>query len=206
MDHDFWHSLWERNWIPFHGAVANPILVAHFGALSLAAQARVFVPLCGKTRDIPWLLAQGHRVVASELSPLAVSQLFDEMGITPEIVPGPRLTRYSAPGLDIDVGDIFDLDAQILGPVDAVYDRAALIALPPDLRARYAAHLAEITATAPQLLISLEYGDDPDDGPPFSVDGAEIARIYGPAYRVAELARVPGGAIGGIDTVWLLRQ
>ncbi|MGQ0567613.1 MAG: thiopurine S-methyltransferase [Gemmobacter sp.] len=200
----FWHDLWARNHIPFHGARANAQLAAHIGALHLAPGARLFLPLCGKTRDIGWLLSRGHRVAGAELSRLAVEQLFDDLGLLPDIRRQGALTRFGAPGLDIHVGDIFDLDAQALGPVDAVYDRAALIALPRDTRTRYGAHLAAITATAPQLQIALEHGGGVDDGPPFSVDGAEIARVHGPAYRCREMDRVPLGA-KGTDTVWLLR-
>ena len=63
MEPDFWHQKWQSNEIGFHKAEANPLLVEHFSALGLDAGARVFVPLCGKTLDIRWLLAQGLSLI-----------------------------------------------------------------------------------------------------------------------------------------------
>jgi hypothetical protein len=130
MDASFWREKWARNQIAFHEAQVNPLLVAHFQRLALPAGSRIFVPLCGKTLDIPWLLARGHRVAGIELSEIAVQQLFRDLGVTPRLTVLGTITRYSAPGLDIFHGDIFDLSRDGLGAVDAVYDRAALVALP----------------------------------------------------------------------------
>ena len=63
MEHDFWHDRWESNRIGFHESAPNPLLTEHFPALSVPNSGRVFVPLCGKTLDIGWLLSQGQRVV-----------------------------------------------------------------------------------------------------------------------------------------------
>jgi thiopurine S-methyltransferase len=206
MDADFWLDLWARNHIPFHGRDVNPLLVAHLPALRLDRGARIFVPLCGKTRDIHWLLAQGFRVAGAELSPLAVTQLFDEIGVVPHISADGPLQRFSAPGLDIHAGDIFDLTATELGPVDAVYDRAALIALPADLRPRYAAHLARITGRVPQLVLSFERPPDDPRGPPFTVDAAEMRGLYGGLHALTLLERVALDRDPAIfDAVWLLR-
>jgi thiopurine S-methyltransferase len=209
MDEHFWLQKWEANQIAFHQGEANPLLVAHFDALSLPKGSRVFLPLCGKTLDIHWLLSRGHRVCGAELSPIAIDQLFAELGVTPRITAIGPLTRYSAPGIDIFVGDIFKLTRGILGPVDAVYDRAALVALPEPMRDRYAAHLVEITGRPLQLLISFDYDQSLLDGPPFSVTGDEIARLYRGAYDLTLLARVDvaGGLKGRCpaeEVVWLL--
>ncbi|MGV3523181.1 MAG: thiopurine S-methyltransferase [Candidatus Sericytochromatia bacterium] len=210
MDADFWHHKWQHNEIGFHQAAINPFLIAHFGRLQLAPGSRVFLPLCGKTRDISWLLAQGYRVAGAELSALAIEQLFAELGLTPQIQPAGPLTHYHTPGLDVFVGDIFALSAEQLGPVDAVYDRAALVALPPDVRVRYAAHLRDITATAPQLLLCYEYDQALLAGPPFSVSAEEVQQHYATAYEVRclESHAVAGGFRGAVaarESVWLLR-
>jgi thiopurine S-methyltransferase len=210
MDAEFWHRKWERNEIGFHNSEAHPLLVTHFGALSLPKGSRVFLPLCGKTRDIYWLLVNGYRVAGAELSAIAVEQLFAELGATPDLAEVGTLRRFSADGIDVFAGDIFALSRDMLGPVDAVYDRAALVALPEDMRGRYAAHLAEITSRAPQLLISFDYDQSLLAGPPFSVPGDEIARLYRGAYQPARLgsAEVEGGLKGKCpaqEVVWLLR-
>lgn len=209
MEADFWHARWANNQIAFHEGEANALLVASFDALSLAKGDRVFVPLCGKTRDIAWLLSQGQRVVGAELSKIAIEQLFEDLGITPTVEPIGSLSKFSTEGLEVFVGDIFELTPELLGPVDATYDRAALVALPDDLRGRYAAHIHHITGAAPQLLICFEYDQAVMPGPPFSVDSAKLNRVYGPYYAMKELTRatVQGGLKGicpAEEAVWLL--
>lgn len=211
MDPDFWHRKWEANEIAFHEGEANLLLVRHFHELGLAPGARVFVPLCGKSHDLHWLLTQGFEVAGAELSRLAVEQLFTELGVTPEITEIGPLERFAAEGITVFVGDIFDLKRETLGRVDAVYDRAALVALPETMRDRYAAHLVHMTHGAPQLLIAFDYDQSLTVGPPFSVPEHEVRRHYGTAYRATLLERHPlkGGLRGTgpvIEDVWRLAR
>ncbi|MGV8950789.1 MAG: thiopurine S-methyltransferase [Cypionkella sp.] len=210
MDAQFWLERWQKGQTGFHEADVNPLLQSHIAALDLSPDARVFVPLCGKTRDIGWLLAQGHQVVAAELSRIAIDQLFADLGVTPEITDAGDLLRYHATGLTIFVGDIFALTPDLLGRVDAIYDRAALVALPPAMRRRYAAHIMALTATAPQLLICFSYDQTLADGPPFSVPAAEVTQLYGQDYTVQMLSEQParGGLRGhpALEMVWLLQS
>ena len=211
MNRSFWLQKWQDNEIAFHESKANPLLVNHFKQLALRQGSRVFVPLCGKTLDIGWLLSMGHNVSGIELSAIAIEQLFAELGTKPQISAVGKLTRYSEEGIDIFVGDIFDLSAELLGRVDAIYDRAALVALPEEMRKRYTAHLMAITHIAPQLLISFEYDQDLMAGPPFSVSGAEINRHYADNYHLtlAESIDVVGGLKGkcaAMENIWLLRS
>ena len=209
MEAEFWHQRWESNQLGFHERDGNAMLVANFGALGLAPGARVFVPLCGKTRDIAWLLDRGHRVAGAELSRLAVDQLFEDLGIAPDISEAGNLLHYRAPDLDIFAGDIFELTRETLGPVDAVYDRAALVAFPEEMRGPYAAHLHALTGAAPQLLLCFEYDQTIMPGPPFSIEQPEIARVHGSNYDLSMIAsaEVKGGLKGkapALETVWLL--
>lgn len=209
MEANFWHQKWEKNEIAFHQSEANPLLVEYFKALSLAKGSRVFIPLCGKTRDIAWLLTQGYRVAGAELSKIAVEQLFAELGVVPEITREGRLEHYSATNIDIFVGDIFDLSASLLGEVDAIYDRAALVALPAAMRERYTKHLMQITNQAPQLLISYVYDQNAIDGPPFSIINEEVHRHYADSYQLTLMASVDvvggmKGACAATENVWLL--
>lgn len=211
MDADFWHKRWADNEIGFHQPQANSLLVAHFGALQLSPPARVFVPLCGKTRDIGWLAAQGYRVAGVELSARAVEQLFAELEVVPEVSTLGALQRYRFADIDIFVGDIFALDAASLGAVDAVYDRAALVALPGEMRARYTRHLAAITGAVPQLLICFEYDQTLMNGPPFSIAQAEVELHYASQFSITQLVvqDVPGGLKGqcaACEHAWLLRR
>lgn len=211
MEASFWNEKWERGEINFHQSEANPLLTEHFEKLNLVKDSRVFLPLCGKTRDIAWLLAGGYRVAGAELSEHAISDLFKELGLDPEISKVGKLTRYSAKDIDIFVGDIFDVSAEHLGPISAIYDRAALVALPSEMREQYTSHLIKITGAAPQLLISYEYNQQLIDGPPFSVTGNEVKRHYDATYQVnsVESRNVAGGLKGKVastETVWLLQK
>lgn len=210
MDEQFWHKKWESKDIAFHAATPNPLLLSYFDQLGLANNARVFLPLCGKTLDIGWLLSQGYRVAGAELSTVAVEELFSELGLTPMRSELGAVQRYQAHHLDIFVGDIFALTSELLGPVNAIYDRAALVALPDTLRAAYTALLKEITHTAPQLLINYDYDQTAQAGPPFSISDAELASHYQAAYHVQLLSSnaVAGGLKGkcpALEKVWLLR-
>lgn len=106
VDANFWHQRWERKEIAFHQREANPLLVKYFDELSLSKGSRVFLPLCGKTLDIHWLLSNGYRVAGSELSVVAVKQLFSELAIEPKITTIDHIRRHSADDIDIFVGDI----------------------------------------------------------------------------------------------------
>jgi thiopurine S-methyltransferase len=211
MDAKFWHDRWANNEIGFHKSEANPWLVKYFTELALAKGSRVFVPLCGKTLDIPWLLSNDYRVAGAELSPIAIEELFAQFGVEPTITRNGRTDHYRANDIDIFVGDIFDVTKKVLGPVDAIYDRAALVALPQNMRSRYTAHVTEITDHAPQLLICYEYDQRVTEGPPFSISHEEVHRHYGHRYNVTLLtsADVPGGLKGkctATEHVWLLRK
>lgn len=211
MDASFWHQRWEKNEIAFHEQEANPLLVTYFKRLSLAKGSRVFVPLCGKTLDIAWLLSNGYRVAGAELSKLAIEQLFAELGVEPKISRMGEVDHWIADNLDIFVGDIFGLSGKVLGPVDAIYDRAALVALPEVMRKRYTAHLMKITDKAPQLLICYEYDQRLMEGPPFSISHEDVNDYYRDHYDLTLLASadVPGGLKGKCaakEKVWLLER
>ena len=201
MEADFWRERWAEQNIAFHEGEANALFVKHFDRLQTKEGARIFVPLCGKTRDIHWLLEQGRAVVGIELSQIAIDDLFAELGVEPVIETVGELKRYSAPNLEVYVGDFFALSHAQLGAVDAIYDRAALVALPEPMRAAYARRLAELTDIAPQLLISLEYDQSLMDGPPFSVVGEMVRELYKEQYELIELEAKPiEGGLRGTPT------
>ncbi len=211
MQANFWHQRWKDNDIAFHEKETNPALIKHFKKLSLAKGCRVFLPLCGKTLDIAWLLASGYRVVGAELSEMAIEQLFTELTVKPNISRLDKFIHYSAKNVDIFVGDIFNLSSQILGKVDAIYDRAALVALPKEMRNQYVEHLMEITNKAPQLLLSFEYNQNVMEGPPFSVTNEEVKEHYSKNYKLTLLSSsdIPGGLKGKCpakENVWLLKN
>ena len=190
MDPNFWQQRWRDNQIGFHQQQVTPLLEQYWAALGVAAGDQVFVPLAGKSRDMAWLAARGHRVLGVELSQLAVEQFFDEHGLTPTIRDSRHGTHYSAGGIELVCGDAFALDAAILADCAGVFDRAALIALPLPLRQRYAAELySQLPRGCRGLLITLEYPQAEKDGPPFPVPEDEVRALYGRDWTIDVLER-----------------
>ena len=187
MEADFWHNRWENNLTGFHLDEVNPHLKENWSVLNLPAESRIFVPLCGKSQDLIWLGEQGHQVVGIELSPLAVDAFFSENDLMVERSQVGGLEYWQSEKISLFCGDFFDLTAEILGQVDAVYDRASLIALPPAMRQNYAAKMTELAQSAPKLLVTLEYDQSKMDGPPFSVSEDEVQALYEANYQVKQL-------------------
>ncbi|KMT54970.1 thiopurine S-methyltransferase [Pseudomonas fildesensis] len=180
MEPKFWQERWARNQIGFHLPEVNPYLQRHWSTLALADGAKVLVPLCGKSLDLIWLASQGHRVLGVELSEQAVEAFFSEQGLAPRISRRGESKVYQAGEIEVWCGDFFTLDADALGDCAALYDRAALIALPPLMRAQYTEHLNTFLAKGCQgLLITLDYDQTQKVGPPFAVTDDEVKMLLG---------------------------
>lgn len=188
MEAQFWHSRWLQNEIGFHEQKVHALLQKYWDRLGLTADARVLVPLCGKSLDMLWLRERGHDVIGAELSEIAVRDFFAENGLTPAVQEAGRLDLWTAPGIELYCGDFLHLTGAQVGDVAGAYDRAALIALPPAMRLAYATHLLSLLAPdARLLLITLQYPDGLFDGPPFAVSHAEIAQLFGLQCRIDHL-------------------
>lgn len=210
MEKAFWQSRWNEGRTAFHEGAPNRHLTRHFGALSLAPGSHVFVPLSGKSVDLDWLLAQGCRVSGIEFNREAVAEVFDRLGLLPEITETAGLTRYETGDLVLWVGDFFELTPQELGAVDAVYDRAALVALPAQKRQGYVTHLQILCPLKPQLLVSYDYDQAQTEGPPFSVPRDTIFELYADLYDIRQLESVDiSGPLAsrctGKEQAWLLQ-
>lgn len=190
MEAEFWHQRWRDNQIGFHQDRPSPLLLKHWPSLGLAPGSRVFVPLAGKTLDMPWLASQGHRVLGVELSRIAVEDFFAEHGLRPEIAESRYGRHYRAGSIELICGDAFALDSQALADCTAVFDRAALIALPPPLRQRYMREIyPRLPAGCRGLLITLEYPQHEKQGPPFSVTEPEVFDGYAQDWKIDVLER-----------------
>lgn len=207
MNPDFWHQRWADNQIGFHQASPTSLLLKHWPTLGVPAGATVFVPLCGKSLDMAWLASQGHRVLGVELSQLAVEQFFAEHQLTPALHSSQYGTHYRAGGIEIIHGDAFGLDAAVLSDCVAVFDRAAMIALPPSMRMRYADEVyARLPAGCRGLLITLEYPQAERDGPPFAVGEDEVRERHAASWQVELLERRPiapddAGFVSGVSVL-----
>lgn len=201
MTPDFWHQRWRRGEIGWHSDAINRHLAQYWPKLGLGPGGRVLVPLCGKSMDMLWLAGRGHGVVGVELSRVAAEQFFQENDLDAQCTDlSPRpFHRCAVDEVELLCGDFFDVSPELLlerdaGPIDAVYDRAALIALPPAMRPRYAAHLTDLLravgrpgAATQSLLISLEYDEEQMSGPPFAVSDEEVRGLFEADFSIERI-------------------
>ena len=191
VHHDFWHERWQTGQVGFHQSTVHPFLARWWPTLGVPAAARVYVPLCGKSLDMVWLAERGHAIVGTELSPIAIREFFAGQGLEPARAAHGGFIHHSAGPFTILEGDALALTTDRAGPIEAVYDRAALVALPPDMRAAYAASLARLVSPgALGLLVAFEYPQEMKGGPPFSVEAAEIHALFDAAFMVREVERL----------------
>ena len=191
MQKDYWLERWERGDTGFQQDEINPYLRQYWPELNPARGGEVFVPLCGKSRDMRWLREQGHSVLGVELSAVAVQAFFDENDYIPHRVPHEKFDAWEADGIRILHGDFFALVSNDLRNVAAVYDRASLIALPPEMRERYASHMLDVLPpSTPILLVTLDYPHLEMSGPPFPVFPDEVAALYGKNKEIRLLAQM----------------
>ena len=207
MDPKFWLERWRLNQIGFHRSDYNPALLEHWPKLALAGAGRVFVPLCGKSRDMEWLARNGHEVVGIELSSLAVEAYFEEVREVVHLSDADGLVRHEGEVTTIYQGDFFDLTAPHLTGVVACYDRGALVALPQDMRARYPDHLLRVLGDEAQiLLLTVEYDQALVAGPPHAVSPEEVRALFGDRCDIEALGSTldrspPHFQAQGVETI-----
>lgn len=221
MNSKFWQQRWQEGRIGFHKSDVNPELIKHFSTLALPIGSRVLVPLCGKSVDMVWLAHAGYDVVGIELVESAVQAFFIEQNITPTITEftsaadGSTLKRYqgqlAGQTISLWVADIFVLSPTAIGGIAAVYDRAALIALPADVRPDYSKQIYKLSNNAPQLLITLNYDQSKKDGPPFSISLEQLKQYYDANYEIIELESQSStlnsaAELSVTEHVWLLNK
>lgn len=189
MDREFWYRRWRKNEIGFHLADPHHFLQKYFPLLQTQPADRIFVPLCGKSPDLVWLRGKGLEVIGIELSRIAVEAFFDENGLPGRWTDEAPLSCCSAEGYQLYCGDFFRLPAQALTGVNAYYDRGALVALPPEMRVRYAARLAKLMSSSSRmLLVSYSYNQSETNGPPFSVPQQELQTLFAEKFQIEFLS------------------
>lgn len=183
-----WNEFWEKNDTPFHLSTVNPRLEKFFPQLTLEGNETILVPLCGKSVDLMWLANKGFSVIGVELSPIACEAFFKEQKLTFSKKQLGNFICYQGDSISIYCGDIFNLQKQQLPPISLIYDRAALIALPPEIRKKYTQHLSEFLKTGMQILLLCIESTDNFVGPPYAVSKDEITMLY-QNFQITELSR-----------------
>lgn len=190
MEPAFWQQRWADNQIGFHQAQVNPYLQTYWPQLQLAPGSRVLVPLCGKSLDLAWLAGQGHRVLGVELSRRAVEDFFREHGLEAEVRQQGAFEVWRSGDVQLWCGDFFALRAEDVADCVGLYDRAAVIALPVQMRARYMQLLSGLLpANSRGLVVTLEYDQSLLAGPPFSVRDEELRQGFA-GWQVDQLEAV----------------
>ncbi len=180
MHYSEWASRWEQNRIGFHVPEVNPRLIRYAETLLTPRPDRILVPLCGKSLDLLWLMERTDEVVGVELIPKAIHDFFDEHGLEATVEDVGALKRHRCQNLTLYEGDVMDLTPEVAGTFDAIYDRAALIALDPEERASYRPHLLDfLRPGGHMLLITLDYLPR-TGGPPYSVGEDEVRSFLAP--------------------------
>ncbi|EGM78495.1 thiopurine S-methyltransferase, Se/Te detoxification family [Rheinheimera sp. A13L] len=178
MQAEFWHNCWQNQRIGFHQSEIHPLLPVLFSQLNRDSSSAIFAPLCGKSLDL-WWLAQHGKVTGAELSELACQQFYQQQGQEFSASPYNEFQHFSHPAVDIWQGDFFALKPEQLGYIGLIYDRAALIALPEQMRKDYVQQLKQLCQGPVSLvLLSLEYQQDEMSGPPFSVTEQEVRSLF----------------------------
>ena len=187
MNPTFWLERWQKNEIGFHAKDVQPALEKHWAELRVPKGARVLVPLCGKSLDMVWLAEQGLQVVGAELSELAVDAFFSERSLVPAVRNVAGFVVKSSGPYELWCGDFFALK-RVHVNADAAYDRAALVAMPPELHPKYAGKLAELMPFQSQtLLISLDYNTSEMQGPPFAIPRLTVQTLFEDEFNVTLL-------------------
>jgi thiopurine S-methyltransferase len=188
MDPEFWHERWARDEIGFHQHDFNAHMQAFTDRLGLSPGDHIFVPLCGKSLDLLWLLQRGYRVSGVEISRRAIQDFLVENRIEARVAEIPGGELFQAKGLALFCADFFTCDFPGMPAIDAVYDRAALVALPPHMRKPYVERmLALVKPGIRTLLVTLEYPQHQMHGPPFAVPLGEVDALYGDTCLVERL-------------------
>jgi thiopurine S-methyltransferase len=183
-----WLKFWENNETNWHGYKITQELVEYFELFELEPRDKVFVPLCGKSLDMLYIMNQGFSVVGVEISEIGVRQFFSENNLAYKITKVDDFDLYSTENLEIYCGDFFALTSKHLNNVKSVFDRKSLIALEPEVRQKYVKHLNDIISLGARiLLVTLQYPQYQMSGPPFSVDKSEVESLFSMAFESREL-------------------
>lgn len=182
MEAQFWQAKWTNLEIGFHQDKYNHYLIKFWSKIA-KSKGSVFVPLCGKTKDMIFLSEQGHKVVGVELSQKAVKMFFEENNLIYSVMKIGTFELFESENIKIYVGSLFELDPEWVVSCEYLYDRASIVALPREMRIQYGKFLNQLNLKAGLMIIMVfnakdhdEFGDD-QIGPPFSIPLKELKHL-----------------------------
>lgn len=190
MELSYWQSRWRKGHTGFHMEDGYPGLEKHWHKLQISPDDDVLVPLCGKTRDMIWLSSKVKKVIGVEVAAKAVREFFSENKLKAEKFSYSGFEVYTSGNIEIWCGDFLKLPLRKINNISLVYDKSALVALPPAMRKRYADKVTDLCNKHTKILLHLfEYEQKEMNGPPFSVTKEEIISYFGRQFIIRELER-----------------
>ncbi len=188
---NFWKERWEQGQTGWHNDTVNQNLQNHHGVLFKNPAPKIFVPLCGKTLDMRWLAEKGAHIFGVDLVRQALDEYCSEQGLPPVEHRTENLTTLTTEKHTLFHGDVFTVTVEHTGKVDAIFDRAALVALPLEMRQRYAMHcLSLLKPGGSILLITYDSPVEDEQGPPFPVRKGTVETLYSTASSCTQLDEV----------------
>ena len=180
----FWHHRWETQQIGWHREIYNDLLTKHWDSIGAPDGGKVLVPLCGKSLDMMWFASEGYTVIGSEMVNQAIQTFFAENGLRPKITKDGNHVQHTCELFTIFEGNFFDIEEDTI-QADSWYDRAAMIAIPPERREDYVEQLRNLTKeNAVGLLITFAYPPEEMDGPPFALHDEDVHRLFSEGFEV----------------------
>ncbi len=185
MEISYWKSRWRKNNTGWHMTEVYPMLPELWPKLALRDNATVLVPLCGKSRDMQWLAAQGFHIIGVEASSKALEQFMQSSDRQFSRTHSHGYTVFTSTDINLWQGNFLNLPQRAIGPVNAIYDKASIVALPPEMRKEYSRKLLNLCNDTTEIFLqSFEYEQKEMNGPPFSVDENEIRSHFDQRFNI----------------------
>lgn len=184
MELSYWESRWRKGNIGFHLSEVYPGLVNNLTQINLPDKFTCLVPLCGKSLDMVWLSSLAGKVIGVEISEKAVKSFFLENGLPVQEQSYSGFKIFRSGNIEIWCGDFMKLPLQKIPEIDLIYDKAALVALPSNMRKKYIAKIHSLSNPHTHILLHyFTYNQNEIQGPPFSISQEEIKKGFEPPFN-----------------------
>ena len=185
MELSYWQSRWQKGNIGWHMDTVYPLLPQICNHLGINSDARVLVPLCGKSLDLLWLADHCDTVTGVDISQKALQHLMQQHHESFVKDTSHGFSIYRSDSLVLWEGDFTKLPPEQIPTQHLIYDKASIIALPAEKREHHAEKVIELSDPNTQIVIqTFEYNQSEMTGPPFSVDTQELKRLFGHRFKL----------------------
>lgn len=190
-----WSNRWREGRAGWNLDGVHKMLAKHFEkVVNGRTDLKIFVPLCGKAKDMKWMFDQGHRIVGVEYDEQVVRELFVENGLELDKVKemgGLKLFSSLDGRFKVYQGDFFLFKSEYESePMNGIWDRGSLVAVNVADREKYASIILSVMAPdCRYLLDTLEYDVSEYVGVPHCVTDQDIHGLYHSKCDIERLER-----------------